>query len=193
MRPPNPLDVRIQVPAGAQRSRSSAAAMSSTYRVSVKSAPELTRSSRSNSSAKATAEVTSDEYCSRPPQLLRQEAIERAIAGTPSGAHHFSQVLRRTFLDEESTRDDWEFGTDALCGMSSVGWRTTTLGAVQLATSDADHAISPVAPFGTAAAIRASRIPIATSKPLRIACGRGGQPGIYTSTGSTRSTPPTAA
>lgn len=41
---------------------------------------------------------------------------------------------------------------------------------------------------------RASRTPIATSNPLRIACwGRGGQPGMYTSTGTTRSTPPIAA
>ena len=40
---------------------------------------------------------------------------------------------------------------------------------------------------------RASRTPMATRRAFRIACGRGGQPGMYTSTGSTRSTPPSAA
>jgi len=40
---------------------------------------------------------------------------------------------------------------------------------------------------------RASRTPIATSNPFRIAWGRGGHPGMYTSTGKTRSTPPIAA
>jgi len=77
--------------------------------------------------------------------------------------------------------------------VSPVDWPMTTLGTAKLTRSDGDHGVPPVASFATPAATRASRIPIATSKPLRIACGRGGQPGIYTSTGSTRSTPPTAA
>ena len=101
MRPPNPLYMRIHVPAGTLRSKSSAAAMSSAHRIPMTSAsairrivcPEpvltkrveevyasptgavtarkspatkLTRSLRSNRSTNATADLTSDEYCSRP-------------------------------------------------------------------------------------------------------------------------------